>query len=125
MIIKFKKDILYVESSYSSHKIVRVFLEENYNLINAENSLKAVELYKSSNNIDLILLEVGTPEVNSLEFTKKFRELNKDIPIIAIINYFVKEETKEKLAESGCNLLLEKPVSKPQLLEAIIEQLES
>ena len=126
-----KKKILYAESGYSSHEMVRVYLEgEDYSLINTSlintnNSLKAIELYKSSNNIDLILLEVDAPKVDVfLDLIKKIRELNEGVPIIAITDYFV-EGSKNEMKKSGCNLFLKKPVSKPQLLEAIIEQLKS
>ena len=52
------------------------------------------------------------------------RKSNKNIPIIAITNYFV-EGYKKEMKKSGCKSFLGKPVSKPQLLEAIIKQLKS
>ena len=64
---------------------------------------------------DLILMDISMPQIDSIETTKRIRECNPEIPILAVIS-FAFEEDKAKAHEAGCNGLITKPIS-PNILQ--------
>lgn len=58
------------------------------------------------------------PIMGGLEATRKIREFNTEIPIIALTaNAF--DSDRSNAIEAGCNDFLAKPVKKKQLLELL------
>ena len=63
-------------------------------------------------------MDINMPEMNGLEATKKIRQFNKDVIIIAQTAYALKGD-REKAIEAGCNSYLTKPIESSGLLEII------
>jgi CheY-like chemotaxis protein len=81
-------------------------------LYHAENGREAVDLYQSqADKIDLILMDLKMPELDGFSATKEIRQLQTNVPIIAQTAYNSKEY-KVRAAESGCNDLISKPISR-------------
>ena len=106
--------ILIAEDSDSNYLLVRHILKD-YNLTRALDGADAV--WKARNeSFDLILMDMKMPVMGGLEATRRIREFNAKVPIIALTaNAF--DSDKGSAIEAGCNAFLAKPLSKKQLLE--------
>ena len=110
------KVILVVEDDDVNFKFVETILLENQaQVLRANNGLQAVELCQSINKIDLILMDIKMPEMDGFEATRKIRSLNKQIPIIAQ-TAFALQEDREKCLEAGCDEHVTKPIDIKDLM---------
>ena len=106
--------ILIAEDNDSNYLLVRHILKD-YNLTRALDGADAV--WKARNeSFDLIFMDMKMPVMEGLEATRRIREFNAKVPIIALTaNAF--DSDKGSAIEAGCNAFLAKPLSKKQLLE--------
>jgi CheY-like chemotaxis protein/two-component sensor histidine kinase len=103
------KTILVVEDDYTSYLYFENLLEPTeVNLFHAPSAEKGWEYYKNE-KIDLILMDVRLEGASGLELTKKIRNEDKNIPIIAQTAYAMSDDRK-KCLEAGCNDYLAKPI---------------
>jgi len=118
------KIILVAEDEYTNYLLLAEILSEtNANLIWAKNGLQAVE-YFVSNAIDVVLMDIKMPGMNGYEATKKIRELNKNVPVIAQTAFAMAGE-REKIMESGCDDYIAKPIKYDQILSLINKYMSS
>jgi len=112
--------VLIVEDNKANQFFMQVILKKlNLEYDSADNGLEGVEKVKN-NNYDLVLMDENMPIMSGIEATKKIREFNKDIPIIAVTaNALVGD--KQKFLDAGFNDYLPKPVDL-ELLKKIIKQ---
>lgn len=92
----------------------------------AENGLKAVELFEKSelNYYDLILMDIQMPQMDGFEATRKIRAMQRQdaatVPIFAMTaNAFAEDE--EKSRQAGMNAHLSKPLEISAVLAAMNE----
>ena len=78
-----------------------------------DNGKKAVENVKNG-SYDLILMDLQMPIMDGFEATRKIREFNKDIPIVAL-SAAVMEQDKELTIDVGMNDHLPKPIDMDEL----------
>ena len=114
-----KPRILIVEDDISS-QLYLSYLVKNLSkeIITANSGTEALEICKNNNDIDLILMDIQMPEMNGIEATKKIREFNKEVVIIAQTVYILSDD-RDKTLEAGCNDFISKPIEKTELLELI------
>lgn len=106
--------ILIAEDNDSNYLLVRHILKD-YNLTRALDGADAV--WKARNeSFDLILMDMKMPVMGGLEATRRIREFNAKVPIIALTANAFDSDTGSAI-EAGCNAFLAKPLSKKQLLE--------
>ena len=106
--------------SYLSH-IVKDFCIE---ILHAETGNEAIELCRNTKDLDLVLMDIQLPDLNGYEATRRIREFNKDVIIIAQTAYAISGDS-EKAIEAGCNAYISKPIKKRLLLEKIQKHLDS
>lgn len=87
-------------------------------LIWAKNGKEAVEIFRDTANIDLILMDFRMPVMNGYEATRTIRSFDSEIPIIALTAYSHEEE-KDLILHAGCNAYLSKPVHDEQLINLV------
>ena len=110
------KLILVVEDDDVNFKFIETILLENQaQVLRANNGLQAVELYQSINKIDLILMDIKMPEMDGFDATRKIRSVNRQIPIIAQ-TAFALEEDREKCLQAGCDEHVTKPIDIKDLM---------
>lgn len=78
----------------------------------------AVQVIIKNPDIDLVLMDVKMPIMDGYEATRKIREFNSDITIIAQTAYAISGE-EEKAKSAGCNDFLTKPINKKELLQTL------
>jgi PAS domain S-box-containing protein len=93
----------------------RVLLDTGVSIITARSGYEAIEIIKTTPDIDVVLLDMQMPEMNGIEATKEIRKIRKNLPIIAQ-TAFVFEDDKDIILEAGCDACLIKPIRKDHLL---------
>ena len=86
----------------------------------AANGQEAVEFFKNNHDIDLILMDIRMPVMDGYQATRKIREINSQVYIIAQTAFALAGD-REKTIDAGCNDYLSKPVNKTELLDKIKE----
>lgn len=92
-----------------------IFHETQAQTLYAKNGLQALELCKSINKIDLILMDIRMPVMNGLKATQEIRKFNKTVPIIAQ-TALATDEDKHECMLAGCNDTIIKPIDIEELL---------
>jgi PAS domain S-box-containing protein len=93
----------------------RILTDTGVKIITARSGFEAIEIIKSTPDIDVVLLDMQMPEMNGIEATREIRKIRKDIPIIAQ-TAFIFEDDKDIILEAGCDACLIKPIRREHLL---------
>jgi PAS domain S-box-containing protein len=93
----------------------RILLDTGVAIITARSGFEAIEIIRTTSDIDVVLLDMQMPEMNGIEATREIRKLRKNLPIIAQ-TAFVFEDDKDIILEAGCDACLIKPIRKEHLL---------
>ena len=111
--------ILVVDDESRMRKLVRDFLiKSNYEVIEAEDGVQAVDIFFGQNDIALISLDVMMPKMDGWQVCKEIREYSK-VPIIMLT---AKSDEHDELQgfELGVDEYISKPFS-PKILVARVE----
>ena len=114
-----KVKILVVDNESRMRKLVRDFLmKSNYDVIEAEDGVQAVDIFFEQNDIALIILDVMMPKMDGWQVCKEIREYSK-VPIIMLT---AKSDERDELLgfELGVDEYISKPFS-PKILVARVE----
>lgn len=114
-----RKKILVVDDEDRMRKLVRDFLQrKDYEVIEASDGEKAVDMFCSNNDIDLIILDIMMPKIDGWQVCREIRKLS-NIPIVMLT---AKSEEKDELLgfELGVDEYITKPFS-PKVLTARVE----
>ena len=111
------KTILVAEDEESNFELVRIVLQKRYHLVRARNGIQAVTKSEEEKP-DLILMDIRMPEMDGLDATRIIKEVNSNIPIIALSAYAFEENIREAKA-AGCDDFLAKPFRVEDLIEII------
>jgi CheY-like chemotaxis protein/anti-sigma regulatory factor (Ser/Thr protein kinase) len=103
--------ILVVDDQATNRAILTFLLEEDgHTVVEAENGLIAVELYKK-HDIDIVLMDVIMPVMDGKEATKIIKDLQKDSNYVPVIFLTALDDDKalSQCLESGGDDFLSKP----------------
>lgn len=92
-----------------------VFQETGARTLYAKNGQQAIELCKSINKIDMILMDIRMPVMSGIKATQEIRKFNQSIPIIAQTALST-EEDRQNCLHAGCNDTITKPIEVGELL---------
>ena len=114
--------ILVVEDDSAVRHLITTTLEtHNYRYHEAPSGEQAI-MEAASNNPDVILLDLGLPDMDGMEFASLIRESNhpdaKTVPIILMSDNVVIEDMK-RAYQMGINGSLSKPIDMHQLLQIL------
>jgi CheY-like chemotaxis protein len=111
--------ILIAEDDEFSFQFFNVILKERgFEVIRAKNGTEALQLFREHDEIRLILMDIQLPEIDGYEVTRRIREDDPDIPIIAQTAYIHNEE-EAKCIEAGCSAYLSKPIDLKKLFSIV------
>lgn len=116
-----KERILIVDDEKEIRDLIDIYLKgEGYDTIKAENGEEALNIL-SSNDVDLIILDIMMPKVNGIEACLKIRE-EREMPIIMLS---AKSEDMDKILglNTGADDYLTKPFNPLELVARVRSQL--
>lgn len=115
-----EKSILIVED----HELTRFGLKTTFNgldfiknVYEAEYAQKAFEII-ANNEIDLVIMDLGLPNIDGIEATKKIRLKNNEIKIIILTSHNDEKEVLESL-KAGANAYCSKEINPSRLVEVV------
>ena len=112
------KKILMVEDDPINMRFLAVMLlRTNAELLYAADGAEAVDIIKSQ-PVDLVLMDMQLPVMDGFEATRRIKQYNANIRVIAQTAMALREE-KQQCMDAGCDDYLSKPITRQQLYEAI------
>jgi CheY-like chemotaxis protein/anti-sigma regulatory factor (Ser/Thr protein kinase) len=106
--LKAAQKILVVDDNRINQVVTRRILEkQNFECAVAANGVEAIER-ATAEDFDLILMDLNMPGINGMETTKRIREFNKNVPIVALTAVEI-EEVRNEIHEAGMNDIIVKP----------------
>ncbi|RXJ86814.1 HD domain-containing phosphohydrolase [Arcobacter sp. CECT 8985] len=118
-ILKYLKQItlLYVEDDQSTMEEVSYFLQSKVkNLITAKNGKEALDIFKSSDDIDVIISDVKMPVMSGLELAKEIKKISVDTPILITTAF-----NDSKFLFEAINIGIANYITKPINLRILVE----
>jgi PAS domain S-box-containing protein len=110
------KTILIVEDDLNSFKFLHALLKKTHaEIIHASTGKKAVDIIRSSNLVDLVVMDIMLPEMDGFEATKLIKKMNPQLPVIAQTAYAMAGD-KEKMQKAGCDDYIPKPLDLKQAM---------
>ncbi|MCD4772456.1 MAG: response regulator [Bacteroidales bacterium] len=111
--------VLIAEDEVFSDKHLSIVLKKlSKEILHTNNGEEAVKICRNNPDIDLVLMDIQMPKMNGYEATRKIREFNKDVIIIAQTAYVLAGDFKKSL-KAGCNDHITKPINKNNLIKMI------
>jgi two-component system, cell cycle response regulator DivK len=115
-----RKRILIVEDSELNRDLLVQIFEDVYDLEVASDGVGAVRL-AAEKRPDLILMDIGLPEMSGLDAVRAIRASGVSTSIIAVTSRVMPGE-REQALEAGCDEFVAKPIDDVELA-AIVDHL--
>ena len=90
------------------------YIESIYEADSAEN---AIQIF-NNNKIDIIIMDLGLPNMNGIEATKQIRSSNKDVKIIILTSHNDEKAVLNSL-KAGANAYCSKEINPQRLIEVV------
>jgi PAS domain S-box-containing protein len=117
--------VLIAEDVESADKHLSIVLKKiSKEILHSKTGVETVDICRNNPDIDLVLMDIKMPLTNGHEATRKIREFNENVVIIAQTAYALSGD-KEKSLEAGCNDYISKPINKNELIEMIIKHINA
>jgi PAS domain S-box-containing protein len=123
---KLQGHVLVAEDNKTNQLLISILLEEmNLTYTVVEDGKEAFEAFETSEDYDLILMDINMPNMDGMEAAKRIRQSGhprQDIPIIALTANVMKEDVAEYL-RSGMNDHISKPIDNDLLGKILADYL--
>ncbi|MCX9083606.1 MAG: response regulator [Candidatus Methanoperedens sp.] len=114
--------ILVVEDEPNNMLLMKIILKKHgHEPVEAFTGEEGIEK-ASSSKPDLILMDLKLPNIDGFEATRRIREINMGIPIIAVTSYSMNDV--EEITKRGFNGLIQKPFNPMRIMDEIKKILE-
>jgi len=121
--LKIPLKILIAEDDEASYLFIKTILSGyGLTILRAINGKEAIKILETNPDISLLLLDIKMPVIDGLEATRRIREFNKTIPIIAQTALAFPFDRKQAL-EAGCTDYITKPLDRKKLIGKIMQYL--
>jgi CheY-like chemotaxis protein len=115
--------ILVIDDEESVRDILhRMLGAKGHRVVVASNGEEGIERFRSE-RFDLVFTDLGMPRISGWEVGKAIKEINPKVPI-AMITGWGMELNREKMGESGIDLVISKPFNFDQVIQLISEAME-
>ena len=115
-----KQNILIVED----HELTRFGLKTTFEgvdyvetIYEADSAETAIDVF-NNNNIDIIIMDLGLPNMNGIEATRQIRSSNKDVKIIILTSHNDEKEVLNSL-KAGANAYCSKEINPQRLIQVV------
>ncbi len=121
---KLRAKVLLAEDSHANIALMTKLMKIlGHDVSVAENGIVALEAARRE-RFDLIFMDVQMPEMDGIEATRRIREFDGEIPIVAMTAGAMKDDLESCLA-AGMNAYLSKPINVAEIEGVIIKALSS
>jgi CheY-like chemotaxis protein len=132
--LKFRERTLFYDWNEKTMLVVEE-VDSNFNYINAAlartgvklvraTDLKAgIEISRSANHIDLVMIDVSLTEMDGYAAAKEIKKNRPLVPVVAQIAY-TSQEVTERCQEAGCDDYISKPVKFNVLMNVLSKYLD-
>lgn len=115
--------ILVIDDEDSVRKILYQMLKaKGYQVVVASNGEEGIERFKEE-AFDLVFTDLGMPKMSGWEVGKALKGIDPKVPIALITGWGV-ELNREKMKESGIDLVVSKPFNFDQVVRLVSEAME-
>jgi CheY-like chemotaxis protein len=115
--------ILVIDDEDSVRDILsRILKTKGHQVAVAANGEEGIERFRSE-PFDLVLTDLGMPKLSGWEVGKMIKGMNPKVPVAMITGWGV-ELDREKLNESGIDLIISKPFNFDQVIDLVSEAME-
>ncbi|NUP12372.1 MAG: response regulator [Polyangiaceae bacterium] len=109
--------VLVVEDEPPMRKLLRATLQSHgYRVVDAASAAEAMTMF-TSHNPDLVILDLGLPDVDGIDVTRRLREFSQ-VPII-VLSARGREWDKVETLDAGANDYVTKPFGTNELLARV------
>ncbi|MBW1820874.1 MAG: sigma-54-dependent Fis family transcriptional regulator, partial [Deltaproteobacteria bacterium] len=115
--------ILIVDDEKSILKALRLTLEDKYRIVSAEKGSRAIKLFQEEKP-DLMLLDIGLPDMTGIEVLKAVKEKDPDAMVI-MVTAIEEVKTIVEAIKVGAYDYLVKPINSQELFLTVENALES
>ena len=112
------KNILVIDSDRDFCKNVRLYLEQDYNVVTRQR-LKYIDYTIILNKIDLLIIDEGFNKPNLLDFIHEIKQKHRHLKIIVMYTYFRTDKKTEKELFQFVDDLISKPFDVKLLKEKV------
>ena len=114
-----EKTILIAEDVESNYIFLNSILKPTgAKILWARDGKEVVDTIGKNTSVDMILMDVRMPVMDGFEATKRLRNMNCQIPIIAQTAHTLAKDREDAIG-AGCQDYISKPIHAPQLLNTI------
>lgn len=90
------------------------FIEHIYEAVSAEYAYSIVK----NNSIDIVIMDLGLPEVDGITAIKSLKEINHDLKFVVLTSHKDKNDVLNSL-KAGANAYCSKEIKLPRLIEVL------
>ena len=117
-----KRLVLIVEDEYVNRELLKVYLENSYELIFAETGGAALDIIRGrSETLSLVLLDLILPDINGLEILRRIKQ-DADLTRIPIIVLTSDVESEVESLNTGASDFISKPYPRPEVIMARVRR---
>jgi len=102
-----KKNLLIVDDDIAHRTMLRILLDWQYEIFEADDGLTAIE-EAEKRDFDLILMDIRMPRISGLEALDQIRSMRPGVPILIMTAYFT-DEIADQAKDKGVFGCLGKP----------------
>lgn len=115
-----KQNILIVED----HELTRFGLKTTFegvdyveNIYEADSAENAIKVF-NENKIDIIIMDLGLPNMNGIDATRHIKNLDKDVKVIILTSHNDEKEVLNSL-KAGANAYCSKEINPKRLIQVV------
>lgn len=119
----FSPKVLLVDDNMINRKVgMEILKKANCIVIEASSGERALELYRDTQDFDVILMDIQMPEMDGIETTQLLREEYGDkLPNVVAMTAYSMQNDKERFLNSGFDNYLPKPIRAQSLIQKVEE----
>ena len=111
------KRVLVVDDDRPTRSFVRAVLEaDTYEVIEAESGTTGLDAFGAKGPFDLVMLDVGLPDMDGYAVCRALREVDKKVPIVFVTG----GDDFSRGREAGSDSYIVKPIARAALRSAVM-----
>lgn len=119
-----KRNVIYVDGELESYILIsEALFNRDIKIIYADKGRVAIELFRKTPTIDLIMTELQLPDMDGFTLLDEMRKINPTIPVMALTSFKVSNLSNWCLVDNF-NYVIQKPFSTESIIPKVERSLE-